>query len=471
MQIFLNLATRELRHSLTSSRQVSQLNFKRGDVETVEIFFVAGGEAGEIPAESTIIFCAKRPGEYDGEILVYEDAFPRIGSGASAKYVGTPSFNATPLDTALARDDDETNDLPYLDLMGEISWVDGITGNTTSSTTFAIRVHNDVLKGTEGTPLALPTPEAWLADQLANGGYDIGGVPAPITRTAAQGPPDNHATLLVNPDGADNSVLFTATAIGFNGETVTVEYLEPEEQAATEASTTDEAIIVTPGTKARMIITGALTSDGSTPWGPRTHQYSGTLNGKPKYSYNPADAFELETTRWTGTQWRVGGTFSWYSTEDVATPDLVTTWTPSGANTGTPTVTAGISSAAQVIAAVNANVSASALVTASAVGTVTGAVAAVAAANLSGATDPDAPAFLGQLCIVGSDSPDGNGSRLIYTSLDGTMWTLTGARDADGKSVMVSDDPNSPTNILVHTVDEFYAAQVTSLTPTQFLTA
>ena len=229
MQIFINLATRELQQSLANSRQVSQLNFKRGDVETVEIIFVDNGSALAINAGSTIAFGAKISGEYDGDAIVFDDTFaasvqatatatvasgavtaiavgtagthytaaPAVtitgggGTGATAvatiaggivtgiavtaagtgyttaptvtlaapspKYVGTPSFNTVALNTALAVDGNENNDLPSINLMGEISWVDGVTGNTTSTSTFVVRVDNDVVRGTEGTPTPAPS--------------------------------------------------------------------------------------------------------------------------------------------------------------------------------------------------------------------------------------------------------------------------------------------------------------------------
>jgi hypothetical protein len=190
-----------------------------------------------------------------------------------------------------------------------------------------------------------------------------------------------HAFLLVDPTGDDNSVLYTAKASGSAGELVSVAYDTPATQATTTVAVTGEAITVTPGTKARMVIGGTLTSDGSTPFVFGDLLYAGTLNGKAKYSIDPSDPFQLQrTARWNGTDWILGGTSPmWASADAVATPDLVTTWVATGIATGTPTVTAGISSAAQVIAAVNASTPAAALVTATTSGASTGPVAAVAA--------------------------------------------------------------------------------------------
>lgn len=73
--------------------------------------------------------------------------------------------------------------------------------------------------------------------------------------------------------------------------------------------------------------------------------------GKPTYTTNgsPWDAAAPATGRWITVGWESGSwnislhidgfyqpAGAWYSTEDVATPDLVTTWTAFGSCTGTP---------------------------------------------------------------------------------------------------------------------------------------
>lgn len=91
--------------------------------------------------------------------------------------------------------------------------------------------------------------------------------------------------------------------------------------------------------KSKMIVTGTLY------YGPgpvtlitfATMLYNGVVNSKA--SYLSADS---DTAAWDGTKWilsnGIGGL--WTSTDDVATPDLVTTWTPNGTENGTLTVTA-----------------------------------------------------------------------------------------------------------------------------------
>jgi hypothetical protein len=51
----------------------------------------------------------------------------------------------------------------------------------------------------------------------------------------------------------------------------------------------------------------------------------GTQNGKPKYTYAIGT---IKTVSWEAPQWliKIGLTIYYYANEDVATPDLVTTW-------------------------------------------------------------------------------------------------------------------------------------------------
>jgi len=186
------------------------------------------------------------------------------------------------------------------------------------------------------------------------------------------------ATLLVDPAGDDNSVLYTAKEAGAGGEAISIAYATPAVQATTTVAVVGNAITVTPGTKARMVVTGTLTSDGSTPVVFPLLSYLEIYNTRAKY----ADTSGNYACVWTGFGWALYDDVSgvgWDSSESVVTPDLVTSWSPSGAATGTPIITAGVSSAAQVIAAVNASTPAAALVTASESGASTGPVAAVAA--------------------------------------------------------------------------------------------
>ncbi len=154
---FLQLARAE-----NDSALVDTIEQKRGDAASMEIVFVRSGARVEHPAGTVVKFAAKEEGKYDSTVVVFEDGFVLTDSGSSPYYLGSPSFNTVPLDALLNKDADETNDKAYVDLIGEISW--GIPANNTptSTKTFKVRVHNDVIRDDEGSPEEQPDPEAYI---------------------------------------------------------------------------------------------------------------------------------------------------------------------------------------------------------------------------------------------------------------------------------------------------------------------
>jgi hypothetical protein len=100
-------------------------------------------------------------------------------------------------------------------------------------------------------------------------------------------------------------------------------------------TSTAETTTLSDPTYTPITVTGTLTSDGSTPVAFEEMAYVETLNAKPSYGNLAGDV-----ATWHDNYWDMacndGGT--WTSTDDVATPDLCTTWTPASAATGTPVV-------------------------------------------------------------------------------------------------------------------------------------
>lgn len=166
MQIFINRVTRRLQRSVTDTREVTQLDFKRGDAAVIELFFVQDLAVVELAADTAIRFGAKERLKFDGTAVVFSDAFTKTGTGTSTKYSATPSFNTEPLDDLLVVDDDDANDLPLVDLGGEISWQAPADDLPTTTDDFIVRVKNDYLRGEEATPSELPDPTAWTKAPL-----------------------------------------------------------------------------------------------------------------------------------------------------------------------------------------------------------------------------------------------------------------------------------------------------------------
>lgn len=171
------------------------------------------------------------------------------------------------------------------------------------------------------------------------------------------------ARLTVRLPGADNDLSVVAVADGVPGTAVSFAIAAAAVQAETGVAADGSAVTVTPGTKARMIVTGTLT-DGTDPVVFPPLLYAGGTGGSEIWSDTgtyPDCEYHLDNV---GLYFNHGGN-GWYFGSSERWPDLVSSWTPQGSETGTPVVTAGVSSAAQGIAAMAASPGCAALVSSS----------------------------------------------------------------------------------------------------------
>lgn len=252
-----------------------------------------------------------------------------------------------------------------------------------------------------------------LIDRLTGKAYAANDLPEIVQQKTYAGEPVNavRASLTVNPTGTNNSVDYTAVVYGIAGENVSVAYTAPV-QTGLDVSVSGDAITVACGTKHRMVVTGTLSPDAT-----GTLVYAGDDNDVKMWSsdgtrdnppssgsYTVIMSFMIaETLYWKIIHYTDGGEPDgiWISEEYKEFPDGLS-YVIHDTETGTPTVTAALPTAQQVIDAVEADAEASDLVTPAANGTVTGAVAAVAAAHLSGGVD-GTPAKLGRTATDGTD--------------------------------------------------------------------
>lgn len=227
----------------------------------------------------------------------------------------------------------------------------------------------------------------------------------PATNTAA--------TLALSP----NNILLTADTAGSSGNAISITILTPATQATPTVAVSTHAITVTPGSKARMMISGGIynaelvrisgegKSSAYSSSGVAMGSYPDTVSGY--YLAYDADTWRMQ---------RVvsNGDFPIF----LSSGPWLTDWPDEGSGYvySGHTVTAANSSSAQVIAALNASSPAAALITAIASGTVTQAVATVAQTNLTGGVDAIAGSFTNQFCKVGTVAP------FTWYKWNGSAW-------------------------------------------------
>jgi hypothetical protein len=136
------------------------------------------------------------------------------------------------------------------------------------------------------------------------------------------------ATLLNWPDLADTSVICLGGTFGAGSTT------NDEDRLVRTISGTLWArrrVVIPPAPTGNMIVSGAGTAAVNGTYAP-----DGMLGGKPKF------AVGLSLIRWGNDEWQItyDGDAEYRSPDDVATPDLVTTWLEVGGPLPVPTVTA-----------------------------------------------------------------------------------------------------------------------------------
>lgn len=189
----------------------------------------------------------------------------------------------------------------------------------------------------------------------------------------------------------DSAITYIARAIGTGGNAVSVTHASAAATHLTEVAAASSDVNVTPGTKARMIISGTTPSVDTEVF--YTADYSSIGAGYLFTSdgINVRLSGSLRTTLYyTGTTWylihrNISGTVDYEANKISAntTPEGLTGWTVT-TGSGSPTIAAAASNANQVCAAIIATPTVLALLTGFPGGKGTGAVGTASHTHLSG---------------------------------------------------------------------------------------
>jgi len=166
--------------------------------------------------------------------------------------------------------------------------------------------------------------------------------------------PATPSEITLNPSGTNNSIDIESTDLTLLTAAIVIDSTTDRTQLT--AAKVGTQLRVTSGDKRVMIVTGSLTSNGSTAVTFPPLIYAGQENGKPAYTESALDTESSEIyVFWDAEKWTLkhSGSTRWQSTQNVVSPDLVTTWTAVSPATGTPTVTPLAASAASAITALN----------------------------------------------------------------------------------------------------------------------
>ena len=172
MILFVDTATNQFVSDSLHKVPLDSVSFKRGDAASIELRFVEGTSVVPLESGASIVFGCKESGKYDGDFLVFTDEYTSVGDA----YLIAPSFNTEALDDALNSNGDDSDDLPSISTMLEVSWSEDGGASWQSTDTITATINNDLYKGVEGTPLELASPDEWLAERVIPFSPDLVGL-------------------------------------------------------------------------------------------------------------------------------------------------------------------------------------------------------------------------------------------------------------------------------------------------------
>lgn len=377
---------------------VRLVQFKRDTSAELQVRFYRGGVQTELPAGASGKFGVKPAGQYDAEALVFAESWIQSGTGNNAVYNFSPAFDGAALAALLGSgDNDATNDEDYIVGMLEIKWT--AEGKKHRTQTVETWILNDVLKDTDGTPLALPTPEEWLQARR----------PAPAYSWEYAPSPGAFATTVINPPGTYNNIRLTAMLEGYAGNNINFSLSPSPLATAITVDVANGTDIVVHYLPAPAIVSNAIIFWNDA----RRHQKAlSAATTFTFYGVTDAQVLEIYLSQPTGASWPVtwpagitwvagapGVIAAGTTIKVILTATSFTTFAGSFTNGAT---IPNASSGAAVIAAIRFDQAASALVNAEDVEGGSGPVAEVFPDYLVDGLDPNPPVIVpGQILFVG----------------------------------------------------------------------
>jgi hypothetical protein len=143
---------------------------KRGDGGEISIQFCQGTTLVSLPDSSDIIYQGKAAGKYDAAPLIECSTFANAATSGGV-HTGALTYDVTALNTALLVDNDDSNDLAFLNAMFEVTWRPPGKG-WASTDTLSGKINNDVVRSSQGL---LPAIASELPGVLATARATFGG--------------------------------------------------------------------------------------------------------------------------------------------------------------------------------------------------------------------------------------------------------------------------------------------------------
>lgn len=155
--------------ALTISDTAPQILRSPGQV--IRVRLLSGGMPVTLPSDNQLRFKAKPLNQHDADVLLDVTAFAGDPTIAQIQVATFTAITDT-IEALLHNGDANTaNDIPSILITGALLWRASDTDPWIETGNFPITLLNSVDDSGDGTPLAMPTPDAWLTARAVR--FDI----------------------------------------------------------------------------------------------------------------------------------------------------------------------------------------------------------------------------------------------------------------------------------------------------------
>lgn len=138
----------------------SMMFLKRGDTYTFAVQFIDDNlNPYLLLPGSTVKLAAKASNQFDATTSIVAGSTSSTPGSVDTPYYVELSLSTVALDALLLNDGNVNNDVPYVDLMFEVTWSEAALKWNSTIAPITVRIYNDVIRGDEGAPSA--NPQLW----------------------------------------------------------------------------------------------------------------------------------------------------------------------------------------------------------------------------------------------------------------------------------------------------------------------
>lgn len=150
MKLFIDIDQQKPVESLLYRRPIEQIDVRRGTTLDLEVQFVSKGALVDIGAPN-LVLAVKSLNEFDQDPpLFLSNTFVKTGSGLTAVWESSVVISSAAVDTALAVDGNESNDVAEFVVMAEFSW--SLTGSRYATARFNLCIENNIYREDDSVP-------------------------------------------------------------------------------------------------------------------------------------------------------------------------------------------------------------------------------------------------------------------------------------------------------------------------------